>query len=188
MLISIESSQGCGKTTLINELKSLNYKVVERKTSRSILSDWGVTLDEVNNNFDLTIPFQDEIIKRKFEDEKQFLESDEIVFTERSYAAPFTYALISLGKDNQFSSWIDRYYEACKEYQKNYACVFYLTGGHFKIEHDGVRGSNKHYGRMVDLVMFDAIKDMTDSYKLHIIDFPDLQKRIEFIRNIAGVL
>lgn len=183
MLISIESSQGCGKTTLINALKALNYKTVERKTSRSILSDWGVTLDEVNNNHELTVPFQDEIIKRKYADEQYYLNSNETVLTERSYAAPFVYGLISLGKDNEFSNWIDEYYEKCKELQQSYACVFYLTGGHFKIEHDGVRGSNKHYGRMVDVVMFDIIKQITDKEKLCVIDVSNLQQRIEIIQN-----
>jgi len=186
MLISIESSQGCGKTTLINELKKLNYQIVDKQISRSILSDWKVTLDEVNDNHKLTIPFQNEVILRKYGWERHHIDSNDFVFTERSYASVFTYALISLGKNNEFSNWIDEYYEECRRYHQDYTCVFYLTGGHFKIQHDGVRGSNKHYGKMVDIVMFDILKQMTDKSKLCIIDVADLQKRIETIQNQLG--
>jgi len=44
MLIAISGSQGCGKSTVLKELKDRGYNVTERKTARSILNDWGVTL------------------------------------------------------------------------------------------------------------------------------------------------
>ena len=71
MLFAISGSQGSGKTTVINELKNRGFPVVERKTSRSILEEWGVTLSDVNNDRPLTVKFQDEILKRKREDEHE---------------------------------------------------------------------------------------------------------------------
>ena len=181
MLVAISGSQGSGKSTVLNELKSLGHNTIERKTSRSILSDWDVTLQEVNNNRELTLRFQDEIILRKHHDEIFAMESDEIWFTERTFADLFTYALVSLGKDNENSEWLDQYFDRCKQFQSAYSKVFYLHAGLFTVEHDGVRGSNQHYSRMVDLVMEDYTKRMTEYKKIRQIQMGDLDDRIEFI-------
>ena len=74
MLVAICGSQGSGKSTTLEEIKKLGFNVVERKTSRSILEDWDVTLEQVNNDQELTYKFQDEITKRKLEDEQQYID------------------------------------------------------------------------------------------------------------------
>ena len=181
MLIAISGSQGSGKTTTLNALKEKGYPIIERKTSRSILEDWNVTLQEVNNNPELTVKFQAEISKRKYDDEIRASMSDEVWFTERTHADLFTYALVTLGKDNAYSDWLQEYYDQCKTFNEIYHRAFYLTAGHFDIEHDGVRGSNKHYSRMVDLTMLDFTKQLVDSSKLKIIDTPNKVYRMNQI-------
>lgn len=154
MLFAISGSQGSGKSTTINALAEQGFPIVERKTSRSILEEWGVTLSEVNNDRPLTVKFQDEILKRKFVDERPAaLDPSTIYFTERTYADLFTYALIAIGKDNEYSNWLNDYYQRCKQYQGTYKHIFYLPAGRFKVEHDGVRGSNQHYARLIDRSM-----------------------------------
>lgn len=160
MLVAVSGPQSSGKSTVLQELKNLGYNTVERKTSRSILKDWNVTLQQVNSDPVLTTKFQNEIILRKFEDEKQAIKSNQLFFTERSYADLFTFALISLGKDNYYSDWLDSYYDECKEYNKRYMHVFYIKGGHFNPENDGVRGYNQHYAHMVNSVMLDITGKM----------------------------
>jgi nicotinamide riboside kinase len=174
MLISICGSQGSGKSTLID---ALSYNRIERKTSRSILADWGVSLSEVNNNHELTIKFQDEILKRKLEDEKEAVQSNDLFITERTYADLFVYALVALGKDNQYDSWINEYFEKCKSAQDSYSGVFYLTAGHFKPVADGVRGHNQHYSRLVDLVLLDYTIQTVPPQKLQIVDHPNIDVR-----------
>ncbi len=181
MLIAVSGSQGSGKTTLLNELKKRGNNIIERKTSRSILSDWGVTLQQVNNDHDLTIKFQEEILSRKYYDERGPDLSREVWFTERSYADLFTYALVSLGKDNSYSDWLSDYYRRCAKLQKMYGSVIYLQGGLFAVEHDGVRGSNPHYSRMVDLVMEDISCKMTAPLPLVVLAMPDIGERIKQI-------
>lgn len=184
MLFAVSGSQSSGKTTVLNLLKQHGYNIIERKTSRSILEEWGITLREVNNNQDLTIKFQEEIIKRKFEDEKHAVESSDIWFTERTFADLFTYALISLGKDNEFSEWLNDYFKKCKNYCKIYRSVFYLKAGVFAPVHDGVRGSNIHYSKMVDLVMYDFTRQMFPPCDSSIVDTIELvtpQERVEYI-------
>lgn len=186
MLVAISGSQGSGKTTVLNALKELGYPIVERKTSRSILTDWGVTLQEVNNNHELTIKFQEEISKRKFLDEEPYIESSKLCFTERTHSDLFTYALVSLGKDNDYSDWLNHYYESSRIYNLLYKDVFYLKAGMFDVVHDGTRGSNEHYSRMVDLTMLDFTRQMTETYKLTIVDTPDLGQRIDTITHKHG--
>lgn len=181
MLVAISGSQGAGKTTVIQQLHQAGYPIIQRKTSRSILQEWNVTLSQVNNDRELTTRFQDEIIRRKFLDEKEAIESNEIVFTERTYADLFTYALVALGKDNEFDDWMNSYYIKCMQAQQSYDMVFYLTAGHFSIQKDGVRAANKHYSTMVDLTMMNFTQQMTPGNRLNIIDTPILQERTTII-------
>ena len=186
MLFAIAGSQGTGKSTLIQNL-SQYYKTIERKTSRSILADWNVSLSEVNNNHELTIKFQDEILLRKQQDEAVAVASSEVFCTERTYADLFVYALVALGKDNQYSDYLNEYYHRCVEAQKAYQRVFYLTAGHFAPVEDGVRGTNQHYSRMVDLAMADYTKSMTEESKVFFIHESDLKTRTEYVAGSAAL-
>lgn len=181
-LLAISGSQGTGKSTLIS---ALGFPSIERKTSRSILADWNVTLSDVNNNPDLTLKFQDEILARKIADESAAVESNETWVTERTYADLFVYALVVLGREDKYSSWIDEYYERCYAAQSAYSQVCYLTAGHFQPVADGVRGSNKHYSRMNDIVMLDYTQRMT-GVNLTVVTEADLQKRVDQIKNLIA--
>jgi hypothetical protein len=183
MLVSISGSQGSGKSTILNELRRAGYKTIDRKSSRSILADWDVTLQQVNNDHDLTIKFQDEIINRKYQDELGATISSGLYFTERTYADLFTYALVTLGKENEYADWLDQYYISCMELQQSYDMVYYLRAGHFTPEHDGVRGSSAHYSRMVDLTMLDFTQQMTHQNVLSVIDTPILEQRVAIIKS-----
>ena len=160
MLFAISGSQGSGKSTVLTTLKKRGFPVVERKTSRSILDEWGVTLSQVNNDRELTVRFQDEILQRKIDDDREVVEDpSRIVFTERTLADFFTYALVAIGKDNEYSDWVDKYFDRCVEAQSIYNHNFYLSQLG-TTEYDGVRGSNKHYANMVNVVMKDVLSRM----------------------------
>lgn len=161
MLVSLSGAQGSGKTTVLNRIKTLGFNVVERKTGRSILSDWNTTLDQVYRDPTLTVAFQDEFLIRKIADEKEAIESDQLWFTERSYADVFTYPLITVSKFNEYDSWVNEYYNKCKEQQRKYLAVFYLEGGVFKTENDGIRGFNKHYVDLVDQTLYSVLTEMS---------------------------
>lgn len=180
MLFAISGSQGTGKTTLIEALQDL-YPAPSPKTSRSILKEWNVTLSQVNNDRELTVKFQEEILKRKIEDEAPYVESEQLFCTERTFADLFVYAVVAIGKDNEYSSWLDDYYLRCVEAQHRYDMVFYLTGGHFTPVNDGVRGINQHYSRLVDLVMYDYTCRMCDN-KIITIDVPILEWRVAEVK------
>lgn len=189
MRIAIAGSQGCGKSTTISELKKKGFKTVDRKTSRSILEDWGVSLSDVNNNSELTLRFQDEIVKRKMADENAACaHPSDLVITERTFIDLATYALVSLGKDNQHSEWLNEYVAKCAAANQTYDVVFYLKAGHFSISNDGVRGANSYYSRMVDLIMLDLTQQYTLPSRLIIIDTPILEQRVATITNFIRAL
>ena len=186
MLYSLAGSQGTGKSTILNELVAKGYRVIERKTSRSILSDWGVTLSEVNNDRELTVKFQDEILQRKFDDEREAASSQDVWFTERTYMDLFVYALVAIGKDNEYSDWLNNYYERCVEKQEYYNHIFYLPSGHFNAVDDGVRGINKHYQQMVDETLY-RYTAQDNGHLVTIIATSDLNRRLDqIVQHVEG--
>lgn len=186
MLVSICGSQGSGKSTLLQAIEDAGYPVVQRKTSRSILSEWNVTLDQINSDPELCIKFQETITARKYNDESEAINSKEIWFTERTHTDLFVYALMNLGKYDQHSNWINRYYNLCTHMNEHYHQVFYIPGGQFNIVQDGVRGSNFYYGQMVDVTMKHFISVMTPLTKpVKYINMVDVKDRLDFVlRNL----
>jgi len=188
MLIAISGSQGAGKTSVLRRLEERGFRTLELHVARTILKDWNLTLEEVNDDHELTIQFQDEITKRKWDGEKAGSAYSGLTFTERTHADVFAYALIDLGRDNKYSNWVDEYYKTSLEYNQYYERVYYLKGGLFKVEHDGVRGSNKHYSRMADNLILDLTKQMIHPSKLEVIETPDLEQRVDIIANQCKLL
>lgn len=181
MLVAISGAQGSGKSTILAELEARGYPVVQRKTSRSILSDWSKTLDEINDDPLLSMKFQDEILARKIADEQAAVEHDHLHFTERTYMDLFVYTLVNLGKFNAYSSWLDEYYEQCVEAQRSYSKIFYLRSGMFNVVDDGVRGSNGHYSNMVDLLLLHYTQRSVNHSRVGIISTPDISERVNQI-------
>lgn len=182
MLIAIAGSQGSGKSTVLKELKDLGYPVIERKTARSILDDWGVSLDTVNTSHDLKIAFQNELVRRKHNDESDATLSSEVCFTERTFSDLFTYSLIAFGQYNKYDEWLDNYFETCKNYSNSYEHVFYIKSQFFdNIEKDGVRSINRHYSRLIDHTMLDITEQMVYDDKITIIETPSLSERVDLI-------
>ncbi len=181
MLISVAGSQGSGKSTVLRALQDLDFSIIERKTSRSILSEWDTTLDAVNSDLNLKMKFQMELVERKYQDEMEYANTSDIVFTERTFSDLFTYALITLGPYNEYSGWLDEYYQKCTKYQ-HYTHVFYLPSGCFgKVTADGVRSTNKHYSKMIDDVLFDFTQQSVYAENLTTILNANLAERVDII-------
>lgn len=162
MLIAVSGSQGSGKGTCINALVDrYGYHVVERKTSRSILEEMGVTLNDVNEDADLLVRFQEEIISRKLADDAAMkelsLKTGIPALTERCFTDLAAYLVRALSANNKYSDYVDDYVERCAKLDALYDHIFYVEAGHFLPENDGVRGFNRHYSRMMDLLMRDMV-------------------------------
>jgi len=189
MLIAISGSQGVGKTTIINELikQSSNRFRIERKTSRSILQDWDVSLADVNADPMLTLKFQDEILQRKIYDDQPTQHGvDDIWFTERTPIDLLGYATVQLGSINTHSTWLDQYAEQCINFvnsSNTYSHIFFLTAGHFLVSHDGVRGSNQYYSTLVDAAMFKFHTKYVNPQLLTVIDSSNAEDRLNQINN-----
>lgn len=179
MFISICGAQGSGKSFLIEQLKKdqPGIQVIQRKTSRSILDEWRVSLREIKACINLTMDFQDRLLSRKHNDD-QVRHSDNILITERSFTDLFTYALTYVGPYNQHSKWVTNYYDQCVEYNKRYDVVFFLKSGHFDIEDDGVRNTNPFYCDLIQSTMLHFSSRMYDNKtKFIVIDTPNIEER-----------
>ena len=186
MLVSISGSQGQGKSTTIELLKEMGVKVIDNKTSRSILADWGFTLNEVNKYPPLVKKFQEEILERHYRTNLEASNSNEWYVTERSFADIFTYCMFALGSYNEYTDWMDEYYIRCKEYQKIFNITCYLTGRIFTPEDDGVRSVNKHYNKSVDLLIYNYLNEFsTNKNPIVEIAVPGKTERAELI--IEGI-
>ncbi len=151
MLIALSGVQGSGKTTVLNGLKDLGYNIIERKTARSILADWDLTLEQVYDDRETSKRFHDELLTRKLNDELDAVQSNNLYFTERSFADVFTYACVCLGHFNTCSAWLNQFYINCKSANASYLGVFFLNApNNLPTEDDGVRGINPHYVKQVN--------------------------------------
>ncbi len=185
MLFSISGSQGQGKTTIVRELeKTGDYKILVNNVSRGILKDWGYTLNEVNKYGPLTRNFQEEIMNRFVKIIDSVKDSDEIYVTERSFADIFSYAIFVLGPFNEHSSWLNEYYERCKEQQQKFKKVFYLTGREYQPEDDGVRSINIHYSRAVDRGILQYLNEFNIKDSVIHISQPEVPARVKIINDI----
>lgn len=149
MILSLSGTHGSGKTTILTSLENMGYNVIPRKSSRSVLEDWNINLEKIYNDPILMMKFQDEIFKRKLNDEKEYVKSSEIWFTDRSYVDLLVYSSIILGHNIEYSTWLDDYYMKCKKIQNLYELVFYISPLPF-INSDGVRNTNVVFNAIVD--------------------------------------
>lgn len=169
--------QGCGKSTVLNALDELGYPSIERKTARSVLDDYGLTLDEIYSDKELHKRFQDDLLIRKIKDEDEHIESSELIFTERSYLDLFAYATQNLSCYKDCHEWLNTYYDVCQKYQSYYKRVYFIKGGMFKVEDDGVRGAGGHFAIQIEALL----KAYMDPEKTKIIDVLDIDDRVQTI-------
>lgn len=183
MLIGVSAAQGQGKTTILNDLTLKGYEVIKNKTSRSILKRWGYNLAEINAYAPLAVKFQDEILKVHEENNNYAINSSEIVLQERTYADVMSYAIFTdIGGNNYYSKWIDDYYNKCKELQNDYACVIFLSGRkNFEVQDDGVRATNKHYQKAIDMLIKLYVEEFNSKGNVLYVDTSDHNERVEMI-------
>lgn len=191
IVVAISGSQGTGKSTLINEIskrRSVDH-IVSRKTSRSLLNEWNVTLNEVNSNPLLAMKFQDAILDRKLQDDFSCDEEKyRIVLTERTPVDLFVYTLINLGKYNEYDQWLDAYYNKCVDAVRHYDYIFCLPNNKFKIEEDGIRGLNRHYSDMVTELMDMYHDKMVTPWQWSYIDSIHVEDRADEFSNVLREL
>ena len=155
MLIAICGTQGAGKTTLLNALKNVGYNVVGKETSRTILDDWGLTLQEVYSDHKKMKTFQELLIEAKEQEEEDYLECDDIWFTDRSYVDVLAYTVMVLGYREEHSQWLSDYHARCYSGEQKYYKVMYVDRLDITLRNDGVRNTNEVYANAVKSVMLD---------------------------------
>ena len=188
---TISGAQGQGKTTVLNTLASKGYTVVERKTSRSILDELGMSLAEVNAYHPLTRYFQTQVLEAHLESMQPLLDSPGLHFMERSFADIFVYSNISVGPFNVNNSWHQEYYNMCLDGQRLFKSIYHLSGRTYTPQEDGVRSTNPHFAGMVDREILFYAKRMNaeiGNNQLHELAMSDNDERVwAILRECCGV-
>lgn len=187
MLVSVCGAQGCGKTTFLNKLQSKGIDVVERKTVRSILSDWNMPISEIYNDLNLLQKFQQAVLERKYQDEALCRDDDVLHATERGFIDLFAFTLTFFGNKNNYSSWLNDYADQCFSYQKNYIGSIYIQSGRFGIVDDGVRPTNVYYSKLIDTIINQYVGEYsTNLLKLDSNSDEEVDVTLTFIDNILN--
>ena len=189
-IIALSGAQGQGKSTVLSSLKEEGEATVDLKTSRSILNDWGYTLTEVNGYIPLKIKFQNTLFNLHYTSLDSINQDySGPVFVERSFADIFVYALVSVGPFNEYSNWLNEYYEKCKEAQRyHFYEVVYLTGREYTPEDDGTRSTNVHFSSMVDELIYKYTEMFANDESPFIaLDSNDHKERVEILKDGADL-
>ncbi|MEM2159619.1 MAG: AAA family ATPase [Candidatus Nitrosotenuis sp.] len=151
-VIAISGAQNTGKTTILNSLIELDWHVDNFKVSRAIQAEWGKTLSEIVEFEDSMINFQEEVIKRKFENDLALVNDgkNDIVLTERSFADIAAYAFQWVQEsENDLYAWFASYKERCKKYQSIYSSIILLNSfDSIKFEDDPNRDKKENQAKI----------------------------------------
>lgn len=188
-IISLSGAQGTGKSSCLNTLRSLGFKTIDQKTSRSILKEWNTTLHDVNKDHPTTRRFQDEILRRHYDNIQEKIDSTEIYFHERSFADVFSYGINILGPFNEYNDYMEQYYIDCKAAQQAYKHIFYLSNRPINtLLDDGVRSTGKYFGTMMDNVIKTFMEEFKHEDSVTYIDNVDHDERIAKILSILELI
>jgi len=153
MIIGISGAQGQGKSTLIQAAIEKDSRVVDSKlqTSRHLLENWNYSLPEINKYLPLKIRFQENLLLNHIQSLHGFLQQENTILVERTFADIFVYALVSVGPFNEYSDWLNNYAMECQAAQQRlFDWSIYLSGRDYIPEEDNVRSVNPHFTAMVD--------------------------------------
>lgn len=188
MILGISAAQGQGKSTVLSSLAEMGHQVIGTQTSRGILSEWGVSLADIDNSPELRKSFQEEIIKRHFLAIEKYIEREEVFLVERTFADIFAYTLLSMGSYNEYNEWLNEYYKRCVEYQTYFTKVFLLKGlKKSDVENDGVRSINEHFSWVVENTIHEYLLRMESDAKKYkgaqviLVNNPSHEERVEKI-------
>ena len=188
MIIAISGTQGQGKTFILKHLEDIGYNVLYNTTARDTLNIMDMTLTEVYSMPDAAQEFQNKILETQSKINIKHANSDTILFTERSFADIFTYAMFALGNINTYDKWLAEYYEKCVTLQKQYNSIIFLSGREFIPEDDGVRSTNAEFGKCVDIIAEHYASNMSkkSGVPYNHISLPEVNDRISSIQRIIG--
>jgi predicted ATPase len=189
MIVGLSGSQGQGKTTLSRELLlKHNMSIINPTMARRVIYDMSSSLDEINTKLNLKAKFQENLLeklKSSYTDDQ--ICSSDIFLLDRTYVDLFVYTLIGLGQYNEYSNFIDEYYEQCVEFTKGIGATYILTGRETEVQSDSVRSHNMHYSSMVNnLIIHFSKKIITNFYA--ILNLPGLNQRTDAIVSYLGAL
>jgi predicted ATPase len=193
MLIAVSGTQGVGKTTLLNELKKIDYSVDNFKVSRTVQQELGfATLNEaVSSDWNTMAKFQDTIMSRKFANDCALstLKTNDIIFVERSFIDILAYTEkwnFQLATQLWHNKWMNVYREQCLDMQKIYDGLIFVEH-HEKIPfEDDVNRADKYSQHQIQ-TRLKELAEIVDLPTLVIKEY-NLNTRVQEVINFTETL
>ena len=147
MLIAISGPSSSGKGTILYDLESRGYSVLHRQYARELLAELNLTVNDIKSlSVTDKLNFHQLLLTRKRTVELPFIDTKELVFTERTFIDFYVYYYLY----QQFPSIT--FLAECLKYTYNYYHqIFFLTECPV-IENDGIR--------ITDLEIINKQKDL----------------------------
>ena len=146
IVVSVSGAQSTGKSTLLETLKNLGFKVDEFRVARHVLNVFNKPLYEIakeGNEVEI-MKFQDAILREKLNHDTSLKKlPNDFIFVERCPADIIAYTRV--WKDQfhlnspAFNKWLEAYDEKCFEGMKNYDISIFVPSGMFSHVDDGIR-------------------------------------------------
>lgn len=140
-VVSVSGAAGTGKSTLLENLK---YRVNGFRVARGVLNAMKMDLYDILKDPDLTIQFQEEILRWKIQVDSQLHEDNEVewTFVERCPADFYAFAKTwqqYFANDQVYADWLEEYKVSCFNAMKYYDVAVIIPPGKFAHVDDGVR-------------------------------------------------
>jgi len=159
-IITVSAAQGQGKSTFIrdvlaNSKHAVNIDVYQGKTARAVITEMGVSLDEIYHNSKLLMEFQDRVLEKHYDIfEFQSQCKKPFMIVERSFIDIAVFSIINLGRLNEYSTWLDNFVGVClKEQQTKIKHALYIPMSIISIKNDTIRPFNMNYNFAYDSVL-----------------------------------
>ncbi len=162
-IVAISGTQGCGKTTTINQMIELRYKADNFSTARYVQDLFKVSsLNEIlSKPYEVIKSFQQAILEVKFERDSYHAQSSDYFVVERCFADIFAYASMwyieDLGKPEEdrilYQSWVNSdFKEACFSHQREIGYEVIMLGPLPTFEADPKRAAENSRFRVHELI------------------------------------
>lgn len=195
MLNAICGPSSCGKSTLINDLRINGYGILFNQYARELMKINNYTIKDFQKDPSICFDFHKDLLEYKFNIEKQYVDYNTTIFTERTFLDIAVYYILydyEIQRCTSANALIDKILcnkkfinfiiEALNMTLYTYDKIIYLENIPF-LENDGVRITNLNIVNKQTIIfnwffkIFSALKS-----KLIIISENDRELRLQQIR------
>jgi hypothetical protein len=189
-LIGVSGAHGCGKTSVLDELKRQQHPEIfidDFKVSRTVLAELGMTLEEVTASAELTKAYQKKVLDRKIQRDGSELPGAaygaqvKSIFVDRTVADIYAYTRLWCEKNNIEQEWFNSFEQICIGTIRLYDKVLLIPIGKFAFVDDGIRAKEETQATIASYIEEFVV---AQAKKYHVIESTSVDLRAHEILRI----